>query len=254
MIERPVAPQRLSRKDWFVPVVFAGSLMLHAVALALLFWTPRAEAARPPLETPIEVVQLPPQPEKPKPPPQKKPSSPQAKQEEPPQRQAQDKPAPKPPEPKPPQPKPPEPKRTAAAKPPPKQAQTERAAKPSSAPEKSVAQRMAQLIGPMPAMAMPALTSGDNAGDDTISYQQLILSRVAKQKREDRHDGIPTHAVIAFAIGDQGEVITCEVREKSLDPTLDAEAVAMVYRGAPYPPPPPGAPRRFSFGLAFHTL
>lgn len=230
MIDRPAAPQRPPRRDWFAPAVVAGSLVLHACLVAPLIWTPHAQAARPPVETPIEVVQLPPEPDKPKPAaPQAKPPQ-QTKPPEPPRRQAQTKPpAPKPPE-------------------------KERADKPEKTPEKSVAERMAQLLGPMPAMAMPALGSGDNPLDDTVSYQQLILSRVAKQKREDQHDGVPTHAVITFAIGDQGEVVTCEVREKSLDPTLDAEAVAMVYRGAPYPLPPPGAPRKFSFGLAFHTL
>ncbi len=235
MIDRPVAPQRPSRRDWFAPAVVAGSLVLHAGLVAPLLWPPRAEAARPPVETPIEVVQMPPEPDKPKPPaPKAKPPVP------PPPRQAQA----KPPAPKPPAPKP------QAAKPPEK----ERAARPAKAPEKNVAQRMEQLLGPMPAMAMPALGSGDNVSDDVISYRQLILSRVAKQKREERHNGIPGHAVIAFTVGDGGEVVTCEVKEKSVDPALDAEAVAMVYRGAPYPAPPPGAERHFTFGLAFHTL
>lgn len=271
MIERPAAPQRPPRREWFAPAVVAGSLLIHAAIVAPLVWAPRAEAARPPAEIPVEVVQLPPEPEKPKPP-QAKPPARQAKplaaQAKPPAAPAKPpaapaKPAPqakppapqakapeaKPPEPKPSVPKPSEPKHS-----PSKSAEKDHAAKPAKAPEKSVTQRMAQLIGPMPAMAMPALASGDNPLDDTISYQQLILSRVAKQKRDDRHDGIPGHAVITFAVGDNGEVVTCEVREKSGDPNLDAEGKAMVYRGAPYPPPPPGAPRQFSFGLAFHTL
>ena len=233
MIDRPAAPQRPPRRDWFAPAVVAGSLVLHAGLVAPLIWAPRAEAARPPAEIPIEVVQLPPEPAKPpeaaKPPETAKP------------------PAPKPPAPRTPAPKP------QARKAPEKARAAEPAKVPEKPPEKSVAQRMEQLIGPMPAMVMPALTSGDNPLDDTISYRQLILSRVARQKREDRHNGIPSHAVVAFTIGDKGEVVTCDVREKSLDPQLDAEAVAMVYRGAPYPPPPSGAPRGFAFGLAFHT-
>lgn len=250
MIERPAAPQRPPRREWFAPAVVAGSLLIHAAIVAPLVWAPRAEAARPPAEIPVEVVQLPPEPEKPKPPQAKPPaaSAKPAPQAKPPAPQAKA-PEAKPPEPKPSEPKPSEPKHS-----PSKSAEKDHAAKPAKAPEKSVTQRMAQLIGPMPAMAMPALASGDNPLDDTISYQQLILSRVAKQKRDDRHDGIPGHAVITFAIGDNGEVVTCEVREKSGDPNLDAEGKAMVYRGAPYPPPPPGAPRQFSFGLAFHTL
>ena len=249
MIERPAAPQRPPRRDWFAPAILAGSLVLHACLVAPLIWTPRAHAARPPIETPIEVVQLPPEPDKPKP------AAPQAKPSEPPRRQAQSKPVtPKPPAPKPPAPKPPAPKPSASKPPAPKPPEKQGAAKAEQTPDRNVAQRMAQLLGPMPAMAMPALTSGDNPLDDSISYQQLVLSRVARQKRDDEHNGVPTHAVIAFAVGDRGEVVTCEVREKSLDPTLDAEAVAMVYRAAPYPPPPPGAPRQFSFGLAFHTF
>ncbi len=245
MIDRPVAPQRPPRRDWFAPAVIAGSVVLHAGLVAPLIWAPRAEAARAPAEIPVEVVQLPPEPAKPP-----EAAKPPAKTPEPPRRQAQA----KPPEPaRPPAPKPPAPQ-PAAPKPQARKALDKaRSPEPAKAPEKSVAQRMEQLIGPMPATVMPALTSGDNPLDDTISYRQLVLSRVAKQKREDRHDGIPTHAVIAFTIGDKGEVVTCEVREKSLDPDLDAEGMAMVYRGAPYPPPPSGAPRGFSFGLAFHT-
>ena len=235
MIERPAAPQRPPRRDWFAPAVIAGSVVLHAGLVAPLIWTPRAEAARPPAEIPVEVVQLPPEPDKPKP--ATPPPAPKAPEPKP---AAPETAPPTPPAPKPPAPKPPS-------------SPEARAPDPAKAPEKSVAQRMEQLIGPMPATVMPALTSGDNPLDDTISYQQLVLSRVARQKREDRHNGIPSHAVVAFTIGDKGEVVTCEVREKSLDPNLDAEAVAMVYRGAPYPPPPPGAPRGFSFGLAFHT-
>ena len=249
MIDRPAAPQRPPRRDWFAPVVVAGSLVLHAGLVAPLIWPPRAEAARPPIETPIEVVQMPPEPDKPKldkPKPDKsKPPAPQAKPPAPPPRQVQAKsPAPKPPAPKPQAAKP------QAAKP----AEKERVAKAAEAPEKNVAQRMEQLLGPMPAMAVPALGSGDNPLDDSISYRRLVLSRVAKQRREDRHDGIPGHAVIAFTVGDGGEVLTCAVQEKSVDPALDAEAVAMVYRGAPYPAPPPGAERRFTFGLGFHLL
>lgn len=228
MIDRPAAPQRPPRRDWFAPAVVAGSLALHLGIVALLLWAPRAEAAREPTEIPVEVVQLPPtKPEKPQPP---------LPRPAPPQRAEAKSSAPKTPAPKPPEAKP-----------------HKTAANPEKPRRPTTAQRMEQLIGPMPAMAMPSLASGDNPLDDPISYRQLVLSRVAKQKREDRHDGIPGHAVIAFAIGDHGEVVKCEVREKSVDPNLDAEAVAMVYRGAPYPAPPPGAERSFSFGLAFHT-
>ena len=219
---RPAAPSRPARRDWFAPALIAGSLLLHVGIVAPLLFAPEAEAARGPSEIPVEVVQLPPEPD------HAKPVAPKPV-------------APKPLAPKPVTPQPPAP-RPQAQKPP------ERPRPPSTA------ERMERLIGPMPAMAMPALAGGDNPFDDPVSYRQLVLSKVARQKREERHDGIPGHAVIAFAVGDRGEVVSCEVREKSADPSLDAEAVAMVYRGAPYPPPPPGAHRDFTFGLAFHTL
>ena len=115
---------------------------------------------------------------------------------------------------------------------------------------------MQQLIGPMPGLVLPAMASDEGSAlDDTASYRQIVLSRVARQKREGRHQGIPgEHAVIAFAIGDGGEVLNTKVVEPSGDPSFDGEAVSMVQRGAPYPPPPPGAAREFSFGLTFQVM
>lgn len=246
MIDRPAAPQRAPRRDWFAPAIVAGSVMLHAGIVAPLIWAPRAEAAKPPVEITVEVVQVPAEPAKPPPEARPKPAEARAKPPSPRQQQVQA----KPPAPKTASKTAPETASETAHKP----AEKDHAAKPAKAPRTSVAQRMEQLIGPMQAMVMPSLASGDNPFDDPVSYRQLVLSRVAKQKREDRHDGIPAHSVIAFALGDQGEVVRCEVKEKSIDPGLDTEAMAMVYRGAPYPPPPPGAMREFTFGLGFHAL
>lgn len=231
-LARPVVPQKPPRRAWYASSVVAGSLLLHAAIVAPLVWSHRAEAAREPEATPVEVVQMPPEPEKPA-------AKPTARVEP----KAAEKPTARPPAPRQAQARPP--------KPPPRPRSPEPREKPQ---EKSTAERMQQLIGPMPAYAMPAVASSDDPLDDTASYRQLVLSRVAAQKREGRHDGIPGHVVVSFAIGDGGEVLHSEIREKSDDPKLDAEALAMVARGAPYPAPPPGAPRAFSFGLRFQVL
>lgn len=222
MIAAPRAdtPPHRRAGDWYGPALLAASLLVHVVAFALLLRTPHAVAApETPAEIPVEVVQQVPA-EKPKP----ASATPSTDRSE------------------------------AAAPHPTKAAAAPPKARRPATPDPSgheVAERMQRLLGPMPAAVMPAVTSADNPFDDGLSYRQMVLSKVARQRREDRHNGVPGHVVVAFTIGDAGDVASCAVREKSVDPALDAEAVAMVYRGAPYPVPPPGAGRAFTFGLAF---
>jgi len=110
---------------------------------------------------------------------------------------------------------------------------------------------MERLLGPMPAIAMPGAADD---GTEMVSYHQLVLSKVAKAKKEGRYSGIPGTATVSFSLGDGGEVVRCDVIIKSVDPALDAETVAMVHRGAPYPPPPPGAQRDYVITLRFQAL
>ena len=220
-------------RDRVLPILIVGSLIVHAlVFLPSLLW-PQPNAADAPHEIPVEVVQE--APASPPPPPAASTPSPDAPKPEPPK--------PEPPKPEPPKPEPPKPE-------PPKPA--EEAKQPPSDPSReNVAQRMKDLLGAMPAIALPGEAP---AGIDEVSYEQLVLSKLRKAKNEGRHEGIPGVAFVEFVLDDGGGIASASVAHSSGDPALDKEAIAMVYRGAPYPPPPPGARRNFTFGLRFSRL
>ena len=231
-LERPAAAP-LQRA---LPVL-AISLLTHLGIILLMLVASRDPSPVVPREIPVELVQTSPaEPEKPnsKPVEQKKtPQRQQVPQHQPaqqrpqPQNAAQAKATPKPPQPKPPQPKPP------------------------VQPQQSVTQRMEKLLGPMPAVALPGTS---DAGDEEVSYKQLVLSQVAKAKKEGRYRGIPGVASVAFSLGDHGELVRCEVVRKSADPNLNEEAKNMVQRAAPFPVPPAGAVRDFVIGLRFQAM
>ena len=110
---------------------------------------------------------------------------------------------------------------------------------------------MDRLIGPMAAIPLPAASADGEIG---ASYKQLVLSQVAKAKKVGRYRGVPGVASVSFTVGDDGTLLRCEIVRKSVDPGLDAEAIAMIRRAAPFPPPPPGALRDFVIGLRFSAM
>lgn len=113
-------------------------------------------------------------------------------------------------------------------------------------------ERMRTLLGEPPlGLGAAALPGESEAGTEAASYKQLVLSRVAKAKKEGRYRGIPGYATVAFLIDDKGSVATSKIERESGDPSLDKEAIDMISRGAPYPPPPPGAQRSFVLTLQF---
>ena len=236
------------RRDPMLLVIAAVSLAAH-LAFIVPMLTPRHEPDAP-REIPVEVVQMPPPPppaaaSRPKEPPPK-PAAPQ--QKTPPEhKQAEQKQAE--------QKKPDAPKAPAKAEPskaaPSKAAQSKAAPSKDAAAQRAVAERMERLIGAMPAIALPGEAE---TGTEAVSYKQLVLSKVAKAKPEGRSHGIPGAASVSFTLGDAGDVVRCEIVHKSDDPNLDAEAIAMVRRGAPYPPPPPDADREFVITLRFAAM
>lgn len=223
----PSAIERLApfvaRRERVLPLFIGLSLTVHAtVFLPSFFHQKEKETAR--QEIPVEVVQLPPAAEKPKPAAPKPPA--------PKTQQTAQKPQPKP-----------EPKTASKPQPKPQVAQ-----KP---PQQSGEERMKNLLGPMPAIALPGATTN---GDESVVYSQLVLSKVAKAKKQGRYNGIPGAASVAFSLGDAGDVRDVHIVRASGDPTLDEEAIAMVKRGSPYPPPPPGGRRDYAITLRFQAL
>lgn len=149
----------------------------------------------------------------------------------------------------------PKPAERAAAKPVPQarkpSPRRQLARKPLAKPRESVGQRLKDLLGPMPAIVLPGAAE---AGTEAVSYSQLVLSKVAKAKKVGRYRGIPGAAAVAFALSDSGEIARVAIERPSGDPSLDDEAIAMVRRGAPYPPPPPGGRRDYVITLRFSAL
>ncbi len=239
----PPSGGRTTPRNHALPLLAALSLVVHVSAILLLLTYRREQATLPPVEIPVEVVQLP----KEAPPrealtkeapterraPKPAPAADRAKTE---QRKSR---ADKQPPPRP------------AHNAPPKPVSPRPAPPPASLSPQKTAERFERLLGPMPAVALPGAS---DVGTEEVSYKELVLSQVAKAKKEGRYSGIPGVASVRFSLDDHGEIVRCEVVSKSVDPALDTEAMAMVRRGAPYPAPPPGAAREFVIGLRFAPL
>ncbi len=131
--------------------------------------------------------------------------------------------------------------------------EAERAASEAAAPPLAQAGSMAAGgLGPLPdsfrAVALP--TSADGA-DEAVSYGQIVFSQLAKAKGIGGREGRPGSAGVRFAINDAGHLVSVAVVAPSGDPSLDAEALAIVRRAAPFPPPPAGAQRVFAANVNF---
>ena len=204
-------PSSRRKRDVILPIVIALSVVVHAtILLPLLFQTKQAESVAP-IEIPIEIIQEPAKPEPPKPEP----------------------------------PKPPAPKPVAKQEP----------AKPQTSPEQAkqaeaqarVSERMRKLLGQPPPSLDPVALPGAGA-DGTVgaSYQQLVMSQLTKALGFERRPGVPGFVVVTFVLDDRGAVASVAIDRPSGDPVLDSDAIAVVKRGAPYPPPPPGSKRQYT--------
>jgi periplasmic protein TonB len=75
--------------------------------------------------------------------------------------------------------------------------------------------------------------------DDVGEWLRQISSRLTGQKRfppEARGQG--GTAKVAFTIDRSGNLVSDQLLESTGFPVLDAEAIAMVHRAQPFPPPP----------------
>ena len=100
----------------------------------------------------------------------------------------------------------------------------------------------------MPAIALPGAS---DAGTESVSYPQLVLSQVAKAKKQGRYVGVPGYAGVRFRVAEDGSLESVKLVASSGDPNLDIEAEAMIRRAAPFPKPPPGGRRDYGITLVF---
>jgi colicin import membrane protein len=98
--------------------------------------------------------------------------------------------------------------------------------------------------------AVPAAASQASAGE----YRARVIAHLTRFKRYPVSaqargaEGTPT---VAFSLDGGGQVLSASLTRSSGHADIDAEALAMVRRAAPFPPPPPGAPRSMSATIAF---
>lgn len=107
-------------------------------------------------------------------------------------------------------------------------------------------------LGPLPdsfqAVALPAVANGLG---EVVGYQEIVFSALAKAKGIRETQGLPGTAGVHFEIDASGRLVGAEIVHKSGVPSLDAEALAIVRKAAPFPPPPQGAQRGFDANVSF---
>jgi TonB family protein len=90
----------------------------------------------------------------------------------------------------------------------------------------------------------PGLSARDNETYKALVFERLIAAKLyPAAARQRRAKGI---ALVNFMLDSAGQVAGVSLIRSSGDGDLDREALAMVKRAAPYPPPPSGAVRLFS--------
>ena len=107
-------------------------------------------------------------------------------------------------------------------------------------------------LGPLPdsfqAVAMP--NTADGTGE-AVGYQEVVFSALAKAKGIGRTQGLPGSTGVHFEIDAAGRLVSVEIVHRSGVPSLDEEALAIVRKAAPFPPPPQGAQQSFDANVSF---
>jgi protein TonB len=209
-------------------------LALHAgVAWMAIAWRPAAEEPQTPPPT-VAMIDLAPMPVAPETPPSEIPPGPEQVKTQPPPTEPEVEEPPPPPSPAPqvevplPPKPPPKPHHRIIPHEPPKLI----AAPAPPVPETTAPPRIE--APPALAPAAPAPT-----------WQGLVLGRLEQFKRYPEtaqfyhHQGV---AYLRFAMDRQGKVLSASIEKSSGYDALDAEALALVHRAEPFPPPPPDVP------------
>lgn len=147
----------------------------------------------------------------------------------------------------------PRPQRRPEPQPQPSQQATERAqTAPASAPQAAGnAEQDARRGAADGAASARAAASGNSgaagqAGNVAVSnYPGQVMERI-RRTRQQRVAGRGV-AVVSFSVADGGTLASASILRSSGNPAIDAAALAHIQRAAPFPAPPAGAGRSFSF-------
>jgi protein TonB len=110
----------------------------------------------------------------------------------------------------------------------------------------------APQTAPTPAPRVAALAVGQVARPSPVAiatWERLLVAQLERHKRyPPQARGKVGEARLAFSIDRGGRVLTSRIVRSSGSPALDEEALALIKRAAPLPPPPAGVPDdRLSF-------
>jgi protein TonB len=95
------------------------------------------------------------------------------------------------------------------------------------------------------AQSRQAASQGDGGAAASASYGRAVLSQISRTRKA----RAPSRgrAVVAFSISEGGALASVKVLQSSGSPDLDQVALDHIRRAAPFPKPPAGARRQFSF-------
>jgi len=104
---------------------------------------------------------------------------------------------------------------------------------------------VAQPTAPQPKQA-PATTLGPASPKPApaiASWQQAVVAHLARfQRYPTQAKGATGVANLSFGIDRQGHVLNSQIIKSSGSAVLDAEALSLITRAAPLPPPPAAVP------------
>jgi len=109
---------------------------------------------------------------------------------------------------------------------------------------------------PAPQSVAPALETGESAQRERVTWQKELAAHLNKFKRYPA-DRVMRHAevVVSFVLDRLGHVLSRRITKGSGDASFDAEALEMMQRADPVPPPPPLVADEgltFSLPVIFH--
>ncbi len=130
------------------------------------------------------------------------------------------------------------------------QAETEARAD-AQARARAAAADQTKALGLLPeSFSAAALPLPSATGEDPITYEQTVYTIVNKARRLD-HSYMPGVAHVVFDIDARGGLARVVIDHSSGNAATDEEALSLIRRAAPFPPPPDGAPRSFPAYMSF---